>query len=758
MLRRLRRPGFQLNIVTDSPKRSRANRWLGAAVIIALVLGTVALYSPVRTFEFLNFDDTSYVTENPKVLRGISWRMLTWAVSSREASNWHPLTWLSHALDCQLFGQNAGAHHLVSLALHAANAVLLLLVLRRLTGSLWRSALVAALFAWHPLHVESVAWVAERKDVLSAFFGLLTLWAYTNYCDGKREPLPNSKSEPPIPGGSRIPHPASRSQLHYYILALLFFTLGLMSKPMLVTFPCLLLLLDYWPLRRLQFDHAAAQGSIPMVQGQRLKNLCVEKLPFFALAAVSSIVTYWAQELGGSVATAENLPIHFRVTNALIAYATYLGKMLWPADLACFYPLHPNWPVWQIGLSAGVLLGVSAFVFRSWRRAPYLVVGWLWFLGMLVPVIGLVQVGTQALADRYAYLPLIGVFIALVWGTGELLTGWHVPKPVMAAIAGLTLLICAASTHFQLRYWKNSEALFSRAVAVSPQAAICHLNLGNARLVKGRCEEAIPEFQTALRLSPTYALAHVNWGNALRLQGNLEGALGHFAEALLLQTNYPEVHYVCGNILTLQGHFPEAEAHYLQALSQKKEYPQVYNNLGNLYELEGHADLAFSKYNQAVALDPDFAEGHYYLGGALARQKKLEEAVAHFTAAVKLDPNYALALNDLAWILATAESPELRDLSAALHFSQRACAVTNQRDVNCLDTLAWIYSEAGQFAQAAQTATQAASLARAAGRTDLADSLTTRSKAYEQGHTVKNLPQPLPQTQISPTNSPTQKD
>ncbi|MES1180725.1 MAG: hypothetical protein ABUL66_02560, partial [Verrucomicrobiota bacterium] len=416
-------------------------------VALLLALATLLVYLPVTRNGFVNFDDGDYVTGNRLVKDGLTWAGIRWAFTTFHASNWHPLTWLSHMLDCQLFGLSPGAHHCVNVLWHAANTVLLFVLLLRLTSSLWPSAFVAALFAWHPLHVESVAWVAERKDVLSTCFALLTLLAYTRYAQS------TTSDRRQVAGGFS----SSFFILHSsFYLALVCFALGLMAKPMLVTLPFVMLLLDYWPLKRF---------SVSAFRFYRFP-LLLEKLPFFLLAAVSCVITYRAQDAGASVASLERVPLHLRLENSLVSYPAYLLKTIWPANLAVIYPLPKEIPGIAAATAAAVLIFFSTVVARARQRSPYLLVGWLWFLGTLVPVIGLVQVGSQSMADRYTYFPLIGVFIAAAFGVHALAVRFQFPK-LAAAAAGLTLTACVGLAENQLRHWRDSESLFAHAVAVT---------------------------------------------------------------------------------------------------------------------------------------------------------------------------------------------------------------------------------------------------------------------------------------------------
>jgi predicted negative regulator of RcsB-dependent stress response len=521
--------------------------WLG------LVLATAAVYWPVRHFGFVNYDDQSYVYENPHVQRGLSLEGIAWSFSTDSEANWHPLTWLSHMLDCQLFGLNAGGHHLVNLLFHLVSTLLLFHILSRMTAAPWRSAFVAALFALHPLHVESVAWIAERKDVLSALFWMLTMWAYVRYAETLH---------------------ASRSSLGvWYGLSLFFFTLGLMAKPMLVTLPFVLLLLDYWPLGRTRWTDSVTGEKEKVTLGR----LLLEKLPFFALTIVSCGLTLWAQRAGGAVESVEHLPISGRIANALVSYARYLGKAFWPDGLAVFYPFE-KLPLEGIMGAGAILLGVSIWAVWNVRRKPPFVVGWLWYLGTLVPVIGLVQVGSQAMADRYSYLPLIGVFIMMAWSLPNSVMERPRLRLLVAVAAVVLLSICAVLSRRQLSYWQNSITLFEHALAVTGPNDVAHLNLGNAFLTTGRIPDAIAHYEQALRVKP--AEAHGNIGSALMRLGRVQEAIGHFEQALLAKPDYAEAHYNLGLALAQLGNLSEAIKHWEQALQIKPDYAEAHYNLG----------------------------------------------------------------------------------------------------------------------------------------------------------------------------------
>ena len=439
-------------------------------IAIALAVITLAAFWRITQNGFINFDDQDYVTENPMVQSGLNAKSFVWAFTTDFAGNWHPLTWLSHELDVQLFGNEAGWHHLTSLLLHTANTLLLFLVLEKMTRALWRSAFVAALFAIHPLHVESVAWVAERKDVLSTFFFLLAIWAYARFAQIQNEKL----------------------KIKNYLLALLFFAFGLMSKPMLVTTPFVLLLLDYWPLRRFELKTPLRNQEARKLSW--IPGFLIEKIPFFILALASSIVTVVVQHRGGAIADVTALPMGVRAGNALVACVSYVRKMFLPVDLAAFYPFPKVFPVSLVAFSALALCGITILAVWRWRRSPYLAVGWFWFLGMLVPVVGLVQVGMQSMADRYTYIPLIGLFIALTWGAWEIFGGRIQYKFIWATVACGILAACFRLTMKQAGYWRDSETLFAHALQVTRNNPVAEYSYGAALVPQNRVDEAFPHF------------------------------------------------------------------------------------------------------------------------------------------------------------------------------------------------------------------------------------------------------------------------
>ena len=513
------------------------------AICFGLLAVTILVYLPSFSLGFVNYDDPEYVTNNPHVLAGLSLRRIGWAFLVVHASNWHPLTWISHMLDASLFGAGPTGPHIVNVLFHAANAVLLFLVLRKASGALWRSALVAALFALHPLHVESVSWISERKDVLSTFFGLLTLWNYAVYVKDSQ---------------------AGRPQKKNFRLALFFFAAALLSKPMLVTLPFAMLLLDYWPLQRLETTSGGHWFS-------KLLELVKEKAPFLCFSAVSCLLTLKAQAVGDAPLAAS--PLGSRVETVFIAYAQYLGQAIWPARLNCLY-LHPgSWPMPQVIVCAAVVVGISLVIFAARRKYPFAVMGWLWFLGLLVPVIGLVPVGLQYMADRYTYLPLMGIFVMVIWGWGEVVTRWRNTAVAGYVAAIVVLAACSARTWSQESYWQNSGTLFQHAIeeASSGGNYVAQNNLGFYFLKQGDFDKAAENFKKALELKPDFGKALKNLGTALI-------SAKRFDEAI-----------VC----------------YQTMLQQYRPDEEMYNNLGLALAARGRTDEAVDAYRKALSIAPD---------------------------------------------------------------------------------------------------------------------------------------------------------
>ena len=607
-------------------------------VCLFLVLATLTVYWQVGNYEFVNLDDDMYITENSHIQEGLSRESAAWAFTTTRLANWHPVTWLSHMLDFQLYGLNPRGHHLTNVFFHLVNTLLLFLVLKWMTGALWRSGFVAALFALHPLHVESVAWVAERKDVLSTLFWMLTLWAYLRY--------------------------VQRPDLKRYLLTLLFFALGLMAKPMLVTLPCVLLLLDYWPLERIQLGQAAISRTVPGPPAiiadtprKQAFRLLFEKIPLFFLAVVSSVVTFLVQKGGGAVGALEAYPVRIRVANTLFSYVKYMVKTIWPSNLAVFYP-HPgqSLSMWQAAVAGLLLLLISIVVIRGGRRYPYLPVGWFWYLGTLVPVIGLVQVGAQAMADRYTYVPLIGLFIMVAWGVPHALRNYRYAQSSLAFAATSLLVGLMVCTWLQIKYWENGITLFEHTLQVTSNNSQIHNNLGNVLTKKGRLQEAILHYTKALEINPNYAAAHSNLGVALADQGRFGEAIKHYSAALLLNPNSPETLNNLGVARYNQGDVPGAIENYMRALQLKPDYAEAHNNLGNGLAQQGRLTEAEDHYRQALSIKPDYPEAHNNLGVDLARQGKFHEAINHFTQALRLKHDYTQARVNLELALENARS------------------------------------------------------------------------------------------------------
>jgi Flp pilus assembly protein TadD len=617
-----------------TPVRARSHfpAWL-VAVLLALV--TIALYWPAMRHDFVNYDDQVYVTENVHVQNGLTLENIKWAFFNPVCANWHPLTVLSHMWDCQLFGLRPWGHHLTNVLLHAFNAALVFALLRQLTGAMWRSLLVAALFAVHPLRVESVAWVAERKDVLSGCFGLLALIFYTRYARKQSRVASRERGAGMVP--ALDPRPATLD----YMLTLFFLTLGLMSKPMLVTWPFVMLLLDYWPLQRVTGDQWQVTG---------LLRLVLEKVPFFVLTAVVSFITFVVQKEGGSLMGLEGLPLGARSGNALVSYCRYLGKMFWPTDLAVFYP-HPGyWPLEKVLLAGVFLCGISVLLFMKRGRYPFLLMGWFWFVGTLVPMIGLVQTGEQAMADRHTYIPSLGVLILTIWGGYELTRRWRYHK-IALAVAGLAaVVVCLALTRQQLGYWQDSETLFRHTLEITESSG-AHYSLGCALEKKGQTDEAIQQYQEAVRLKPDYAEARNNLGDALLNKGQTDEAIQQYQEATRLKPDYAEAYYDLGIALVQKGQTDQAIQQYQEAIRLKPDYAEARNNLGTLLDQKGQTDEAISQFQEAIRLRPHDAEAYFDLGIALVQKGKTDEAISQFQEALRLKPDYAEAHNNLGTML-----------------------------------------------------------------------------------------------------------
>jgi tetratricopeptide (TPR) repeat protein len=608
----------------------RRDWWIYAALFLAIA----AAYGQVYDFQFVNYDDPDYVTENLHVREGLTGSSVDWAFKSTEYANWLPFTWLSHMLDVELFGLHSGRHHLTNVAIHTLTTLLLFALLRKTTGDRWPSAFVALIFGLHPLHVESVAWIAERKDVLCGLFYILALWEYVLYIER--------------PGKLR------------YAAILVLFACGIMAKPMIVTFPFVALLLDFWPLRRLS------------------KSTVLEKIPLFALSGASAAIAYVVQQRGGAVSTLVEIPLSLRIENAAVAYLTYLFQFFWPTRLAVFYPFPPIIPAWEWISAVIALAAITIVGFRS----RSFTVGWLWFLGTLVPVIGLVKIGLQSHADRYTYVPLIGLSIAVAWGASSLVKRFR----WLSIPIGIWAVALCSATFIQASTWRNSITLFEHAIAVTdgnfiahnnlgvalrranhrpeavahfvealrlwPQYPEAETNLGEAFLVAGRLDEAIPHITEALRLNPTLAEAHINLGSVRNKQGRPDLAESEYRIALQLKPSSAEAHDGLGVVLGETNRPEEALSHALEAITLDPEDADSHYNLGRLYGLTGRPDQAIGQFRETLRLEPANAEAHFNLGTAYAQKDNFQEAASEFQAAIRSKPDYVSAHFNLGSALA----------------------------------------------------------------------------------------------------------
>lgn len=675
-------------------------RWTIPAICLSLVGLVWLIFGQTLWHGFVNFDDPEYVSDNPWVVRGVTLQGIAWAFTHVHSANWHPLTWISHMLDCQLFGLHAGGHHCTSVVLHAVASVLVFLVMREFTGFLWRSAFIAALFAVHPQHVESVAWISERKDVLSAVFFLLTLWAYARYA-------------------------RSKPSLYRYSLVVVFFALGLMSKPMLVTVPCVLLLLDYWPLRRLN-----GQSGPPTAT---LRSLAVEKIPLFALTVASSIGTALAQRDAMGSFTA--LPFLSRLENAIMAYGAYIAQALWPSGLAAFYPLVEN----GVGLLpcflALLLLGaVTAAAWGFRKRHPWLPVGWFWFLGMLVPVIGLVQVGSQARADRYMYLPSLGLYLIVAFLLHPLARRGRslLIGSCIAAVAALALL-----AYRQAGFWHDGLSLWTRAMACNDSNFFILGNLGDALIEDGKPAEAVPLLKSSVEQQPTQT-ALTDLGSAYCDLGRIPEAIEAQRKTVQLFPKYPKGWNNLGVALTRAHRPQEAIPALSKALELKPWYAIAENNFGNAVCQQSRFSEAIGHYRKAIEFNPAFATAYFNLGNTLLLSGKIHEGVAPIETALRLNPNYVRALDRLARVRATCPDNSLRDGESAVRLAERAVQLSNGSVPFYLATLAAAQAEAGSFFEALQTARDALQRAEAQSDSAFAAAVGGQIKGYEAHKPIRD--------------------
>jgi len=758
-----------------SPAPSRTSRWLVPAICFALVAITLLIFGRTVRFNFFNYDDSFYVYENPFVSDGLTRAGLVRAFTHPLVGNWHPLTSISLMLNAQWSGLAAGSYHLVNVVLHTLAVLLLFLVLRTMTGALWRSAFVAALFAIHPLRAESVVWISERKDVLSGVFFLLGLWVYSRYV-----------KKPPALGR--------------YLLVALTLTLGLLSKAMLVTFPFVLLLLDYWPLKRFAFAPLNGAGQVEERTTARLSGLILEKLPLVLLAAGAAVATFFAQE--PALKAAQDLSLSWRFENALVTIWVYLRQMVWPSHLAVFYP-HPRGtlPLWLVGASLLALLTFTAAVLSVRKRHPYLVTGWLWYLGMLVPVLGLVQVGWQAHADRYTYLPQIGIYLMISWGVADLTAGWRRRRLILGAaatllIAGLMLLAAR-----QVDYWSSSVALWRHTLAVTTDNDVAERGLATALIKLGQVDEAIAHDRAALRIRPGDTNSLTNLANALFQKGDLPEAIEHFREAVRLRPNDNMVRRNLAKALFRNGALDESIAEFREALRILPTDSDAAYSLGSAFLQKGEADAAIPYFRKAIELKRNDIAAHYNLAIALQRDNQFDPAIAEFRETLRLDPRKVDAHNNLAitllkkglaeeaiaewqtalqiepgnaemhnnlavaflaqgriaetvaewqetlrlqpdkvgteislaWVLSTAPEDTLRNGARALELAQHASQISAGRNLMIYRVLAAAYAESGQFQAAINTAQEGAHRAETEGQASVAQALQLDLSLFEQG-------------------------
>ena len=706
--------------------------WSTSLLICLVLLAiTAAVYSSVRTHEFVEYDDQAYVTENPQVQAGLTWSGLNWAFTTGWSGNWHPVTWLSHMLDTQMFGHSAVGPHCTNLFLHVSSTLLLFLMLWRVTGALWRSAAVATLFAVHPLHVESVAWVAERKDVLSGLFFMLTLWAYGEHAL-------KSAQELVLPNGTG---PATKNSWKtvtpYYWLSLVCFTLGLMSKPMLVTVPCVLLLLDFWPLSRMRLpnrtecsDPKAWRASLK-TEGRRVGSLLLEKTPFFVLSILSCVVTFVAQKQAGAMLLMQTVPFSMRMENALLAYTEYLRKMFWPSDLTALYPFPGHISLYSVAIAVLVLAAVTWLVFTNARKRPYLVVGWLWFIGMLVPVIGLVQVGYQSMADRYTYLPLIGIFIMLSWWAGELASSRPAWQPALATVGAVVLLVFAGMTSNQLSYWQNTGTLFDHALSVTSTNAVAHYEVALSMIRKGDYEDALNHLTESVQINPEYGDAHNNLGLLLVSKGKVDEGLEEYRRAQRSNLNKGELYFNIGKAFEVKNNLEAAVEAFQRALQLKPALWPAARELAILFSRQGKINDAIDQLKEVARLHPD-VESEYALGLTLAMAGQSSQAVLHFRKALEFQPDSVEPLNDLAWTLATDPSSEVRNPQEAVQLAEKACSLTQRREARFLGTLDAAYAAAGKYDDAVKTAKETMEVAAKANQQQVISAAKERLALYRQ--------------------------
>lgn len=716
---RQEKPAVRPSGATATPPQSQTNslgpasRWTTPGICVFLALIVWIVFAQTSRFDFINFDDGVYVYKDPVVTRGLTLEGVAAAFSDRHSDNWVPLTTISHMLDCQFFGLDAGDHHVINVILHTATVILLFLALREMTGFLWRSAFVAAVFAIHPLRVESVAWIAERKDVLSGVFFTLTLWTYVRYV---RSLAPPKRSE----GG---PLSSSHSPLRWYLATLFCFILGLMSKPTVITLPCVLLLLDYWPLGRFSSDY------------RLLQRLFIEKIPLFMLSFACCVPTILAERAG--IKPLQFYPLHLRIENAIVSYVIQIERLFYPANLAIAYPYPVNGiPWWEVALAGTFLVGICAIVWAQRRTRPWLLVGWLWYVGMITPNIGFIQVGDQAQADRHTYLPQIGLYLSLAWLAADLCAIRRWRRGALGGLSAAILVVLVFSAHIQAGYWRNSETLWTHAVTATSGNFIAHNNLGDILMEKGQPDAAIAQYRISLKINPD-AEVYDNLGNALVKMGNVEEAYSDFQTALRLQSNDPNAWSGLGNLYLQEGQTVLAIQNFQKALQIQPAFPMACYDLGNAYIQDHQMDLAIRWWQKAVALQPGFPMAHNNLGNASMLQGRVADAIQQWKAALKYQPDLSSAQMNLAWVLATCPDPSLRDGAAALALAQHASQLSGGQNPVVLRALAAAYAENGQFPDAIATAQLALQIS-SQSNPRLAASLQSQLKSYQNNQPFRD--------------------
>jgi tetratricopeptide (TPR) repeat protein len=743
-------------------------------VAAILALATVGVYWPVSGFESVNYDDLSYVFNNPVVNQGLTANGLAWAATTSWFDFWHPITWWSHMLDVELFGLRPGYHHVVNVGFHVANTLLLFWVFQRMTGAVFRSGLVAGLFALHPMHVESVAWIAERKDVLSTFFGLWCLHAYVSYTALLSQGSPLARQK--------------------YFLVLGLFACALMSKASFVTWPFVLLLVDVWPLNRTMVANQALSIS-------RLWPLVVEKWPFFGLTVASSLITYLGMQSQENIMSAERVSWFYRLTNVPVSYLRYIAKLIWPADLAVLYPISEPWPVWLVVFALVAVGAISVVVVCLLNRMPFVAVGWFVFIGTLVPMIGIVAMGNQSIADRYSYVPSIGLFVAVVWGVAHVFEIWRVSHRFAAGLAVGILTAYGVVCSNQIQHWRDSESLWRKCLSVETENAIAHYNLGHVLQQSGRAAEALPHYQAAVRIKPDYLDAHLNLGVISFESRDFAAATNHFHAALTIKPDYLKAHgnlglalielrdfagasnhlaqavaadpararnrclyalalvelgnapaaiaeataalqsdgnngvafALLGRAHALRGEVPEARQMMARALQLSPDVPEVRFWAGLEAAKQGDYEVALLQLEMSLTIKTDWAEAHYCLATVHLQQGNVAKAVEHNRKAIESATEWPEPLNNLAWLLATTPQAELRNGPESVELARRACKLTGYRQPRFIGTLAAALAESGQFEAAVATAEQAAALARELGLNQLAATNDCLREQFKDG-------------------------